>query len=153
MVNQADVIARLVVSRDLTVAVAESLTGGMLSGHLAQAEGASGWYRGGIVAYASDVKYDVLGVPRGPVITRAAAVGMAEGVAKLLGADAAVAVTGVGGPDSQDGQPPGTVWVASFVMGDIDATKLNLTGSPPEVCEKTCEKALQFLTHHLQGSH
>jgi nicotinamide-nucleotide amidase len=94
------------------VAVAESLTGGELAARFASAPGAGDWFRGGIVAYASDVKYDLLDVPVGPVVSEAAAAAMAAGACRLLGADVSVAVTGVAGPDDQDGEPPGTVWLA-----------------------------------------
>src|SRR3954469_23217050 len=99
-------IAELADKRDATVAVAESLTGGKLACHLAAAPSSAEWFRGGVVAYASEVKFGLLGVPEGPVITEDCATAMARGTARLLGADGAVAVTGVGGPDPQDGEPP-----------------------------------------------
>jgi nicotinamide-nucleotide amidase len=99
------------------LAIAESLTGGGLSQSFAAAPGSSGWFLGGVVAYQKPVKFAVLGVPEGPVVSEAAAVAMAEGVRALLGADVAAAVTGAGGPDGQDGQPPGTVWVAVSAHG------------------------------------
>lgn len=104
-------LAELLESAGLTVAVAESLTGGMVASALAEAPGASRWFRGGVVAYASDVKHELLGVPPGPVVSADAAAAMAQGVRKLLRADLAVAVTGAGGPRGQDGQPPGTVFI------------------------------------------
>src|SRR5688572_4998019 len=94
-----------------TVAVAESLTGGMLSSRLARREGASDWFRGGVVAYSRLTKERLLGIGDVPVVSEAAARAMAENVARLLSADLAVAVTGVGGPDPEDGVPPGTVWI------------------------------------------
>ncbi|WFG45188.1 CinA family protein [Pseudonocardia alni] len=105
-------ISDLASSAGRTVAVAESLTGGMVSAALAASSGAGEWYRGGLVAYSSQVKHDVLDVPDGPVVDPDAARVMAERVRKLLGADIAVALTGAGGPDPQDGQDPGTVFLA-----------------------------------------
>ena len=82
----------------VTVGVAESLTGGLLTARLAEAPEASTWLRGGVVAYRAEVKYDVLGVDPGPVVTAWAARQMARGVARLLGADVGISVTGVGDP-------------------------------------------------------
>lgn len=127
------------------MAVAESLTGGMLSSRFAQATGASQWFGGGVVAYASEVKHRVLGVRPGPVVSRQAALDMAEGVAGLMGADCAVAVTGVAGPDPQDGQPPGTVWLAIVIGREADAVKLELSGTPAEICEQTCDRCVELL--------
>src|SRR3954451_14054851 len=76
-----------------TLAVAESLTGGLLANAFARAPGSGEWVRGGIVAYSSAVKYDMLEVPEGPVVSEAAAVAMARGAGRLLEADVAVAVT------------------------------------------------------------
>jgi PncC family amidohydrolase len=116
----------LIVQRHLTVAVAESLTGGMLSTRFAQAPGASEWFRGGIVAYATEVKHDLLGIRPGPVVSRQAAIDMVDGVSKLLDASVAIAVTGVGGPGPQDDQPPGTVWVGVLTEGHAQAFSSSL---------------------------
>jgi len=78
----AGVIASLLDSAGLNVAVAESLTGGMVASALAEAPGSSNWFRGGVVAYASDVKHELLTVPPGPVVNAQAAAAMADGVEK-----------------------------------------------------------------------
>ena len=83
--------------------MAESLTGGLIASRLVNVAGASKWFRGGVVGYASDVKYDSLGVPKGPVVSADAARAMAEGVRRVLGADIGLSVTGVAGPEEQDG--------------------------------------------------
>jgi nicotinamide-nucleotide amidase len=142
-------IAELLMARSLQLGVAESLTGGMLSERFAQASQSSSWFRGGVVAYASEVKYDVLGVPVGPVVSEVAARQMAVGVAQLLKADVSVALTGVGGPDEQDGQPPGTVWVGTVVLGDPRTRLFHFRGGPGDVCEEASSTALQMLTEHL----
>lgn len=132
------------------VAVAESLTGGMISSALAAAPGASGWYRGGIVAYSSDVKYDLLGVAPGPVVSSAAAEAMALGVRRLLRADLAVAVTGAGGPDPQDGEPPGTVFLAVADADGVRTQRLHVEGDgPATICSRTATEALRALLDHL----
>jgi PncC family amidohydrolase len=105
-------VAALMVERGLSLAVAESLTGGLVAARLVNVPGASGWFRGGVVAYSSDVKRSLLGVPEGPVVSEPAARAMAGGVRSRLGADIGLAVTGVAGPDPQDGERPGTVYLA-----------------------------------------
>lgn len=133
-----------------TLAVAESLTGGLLASAFARAPDSSKWFRGGIVAYSSAVKYDLLGVPEGPVVSEAAALAMARGAGRLLGADIAVAVTGAGGPDPQDGQRPGTVWAATWPDHLGPAVLLHLSGSPASVCEQACAQAVRMLRERLQ---
>jgi nicotinamide-nucleotide amidase len=135
----------------LTVAVAESLTGGMVASALAAAEAASGWFRGSLVAYSSEVKHDVLDVPDGPVVSAEAARAMARGVRRLLGADVAVAVTGVGGPTPQDGQAPGTVYVAVDDGRRQRVQRLELTGEPPEVCAAAADATLSLLHDALSS--
>ena len=99
-----------------TLATAESLTGGLVGAAITSVPGASQVYRGGVVAYASDLKTQLLGVDEG-LLSRVGAVdaevvgSMAEGVRVRLGADYGLATTGVAGPDSQDGKPPGTLWI------------------------------------------
>ena len=134
------------------VAVAESLTGGLLSNALARVEGSGEWFRGGVVAYASEVKHDVLDVPPGPVVSAPAVTAMAVGVAKLLGADVGLAVTGVGGPDPQDGRPVGTVWIGVFVDGRVVAIEQHFDGDPASICEQTCVAACRALAERLGGA-
>lgn len=110
--------------RGWTLALAESLTGGLIGSRLTAVPGASDVFRGGLVSYASDVKFDLLDVPEGPVVSEEAVTAMARGAAKLLGADCAIAVTGVAGPDPLDGEDPGTVWMATLVKGEVEATKV-----------------------------
>jgi nicotinamide-nucleotide amidase len=138
-------IARAAQDRGLTVAVAESLTGGKIACHLAAGPDASEWFRGGVVAYSSEVKYGVLGVPRGPVVSEQSATAMATGAARLLDATLTVAATGVGGPDSQDGQSAGTVWLAVSRGSDVRAELQCFDGDPAEVLDSTVLQALRML--------
>ncbi|HEY5852695.1 MAG TPA: CinA family protein [Aldersonia sp.] len=144
----AEQIAELAGAADFTVAAAESLTGGRISAALGAAPDAGSWYRGAVVAYAEGVKREVLGVPECPVVSRACAQQMAEGVARLLDADYAVAVTGVGGPGSQDGETPGTVWFA--VTGPIgtQARRHRFDGESAEIIDLTVAEALRLLIEH-----
>jgi nicotinamide-nucleotide amidase len=137
--------------RDLLLATAESLTGGQLAADLARAGGASEWFAGGFVAYSSDVKHALLDVPPGPVVSSPSAAAMAAKAAELLGADIAVAVTGVGGPDEQDGQPPGTVWFGLAVLGEVTTRLEHFAGSPEDVVAATRATALQRLHEALAG--
>jgi nicotinamide-nucleotide amidase len=91
------------------------------------------------------VKHEVLKVPEGPIISEACAAGMAEGVSSLLGADLAVAVTGVGGPDEQEGQPPGSVWFGVFADGEARAEFRRFSGEPAQIVDATTAHALQLL--------
>jgi nicotinamide-nucleotide amidase len=113
-----------------TAATAESLTGGNISARLSALPGASDWYVGGVVAYDETVKFKLLGVDRGPVITAGTAVQMADGVARLLNADVAVATTGVGGPGPQENKPQGTVFVAVASPGLTTVHEYHFDGDP-----------------------
>ena len=128
-----------------TVAVAESLTGGLLCSCFARQEGASEWFRGGVVAYARMTKERLLDIGDAPVVSEAAARAMAARVAELLSADVAIAVTGVGGPDPEDGIAPGTVWIARYSGGETDAHLLRFDGDPTSVCNQTCDAAEALL--------
>ncbi len=129
--NMEAVVVRALKERGQTLAVAESLTGGYLSGRICQVPGVSAVYRGGVVAYNAEIKHDVLGVPEGPIITEEAAAAMAEGVCRVLGADVGLATTGVAGPDEAEGKPVGTVCMAvSMMVGDgADADRYTKTAT------------------------
>jgi nicotinamide-nucleotide amidase len=132
------------VEAGLTLGVAESLTGGLISARMTAVPGASRWFRGGIVSYAGEVKRDLLGVGEGPVVSERAAAEMALGARRVLGADVGLAVTGVAGPTEQDGQPVGTVWVAVAGLGgsaagleDVTARGLLLPGDRERIRQMT----------------
>jgi nicotinamide-nucleotide amidase len=137
-------------ARGLTLAVAESLTGGLIASRLVDVPGSSAWFRGGVVSYASDVKFAVLDVPEGPVVSPEAAVAMATGVRDLLGADVGLSATGVAGPEPMEGRPPGTVWLGA-VVGDAEpVTRLvTLPGDRARVRQFSCITALDMLRRLL----
>jgi nicotinamide-nucleotide amidase len=147
--SMEQVVLRLCTEQGLTLGTAESLTGGLIASRLTDVPGASNVFRGGVVSYASDVKYDVLGVPKGPVVSDAAAEAMAEGACRVLGCDVAVAVTGVAGPDSQEGNPPGTVFLASVVDGEAESIMVRLPGDRQRVRQFSCISALDLLRRRL----
>ena len=140
-----ETIATIAVRRGLRIAVAESLTGGRVASALSQGPDASDWFCGGVVAYAPHVKFEMLGVTPGPVVTARCAREMAVGVAGALRADATVALTGVGGPEPDEGEPAGTVYLATSVHGQVETRRLAFSGDPDEVVEQTTDAALAHL--------
>ena len=134
----------------LTLAVAESLTGGLVASRLVNVPGASSWFRGGVVAYDPEVKFTVLGVPRGPVVSAPAAAAMAEGVRRLLGADVGLATTGVAGPEAMEGRDPGTVFLGLALPGAPgEAVELHLPGDRDRVRQFTAISLLDQLRRRL----
>jgi nicotinamide-nucleotide amidase len=133
------------------VGVAESLTSGALASALGAAPRASDWFCGAVVAYSERVKFDVLGVTPGPVITARCAREMAEGALRLLGCDTVAAVTGAGGPDDEEGKPAGTVFLAHGRAGALRVEELHLDGEPAEVVQKTVTAALAAIAEDLAG--
>lgn len=145
-VPAAQVVAALVAA-GRTVATAESLTGGLVCAALTDVPGASAVVRGGVVAYATELKELVLGVDAellaaGGAVQAEVARQMASGVCRLLGADVGVATTGVAGPDPQDGQPVGTVFVAVAAHGRTTVQALALDGDRGMIRARTVEAAL-----------
>ncbi|MFD4479358.1 CinA family protein [Streptomyces sp. NPDC058471] len=126
---------RLLQARGETLAVAESLTGGLVAAELTAVPGASRVFRGSVTAYATELKHDVLGVDGTLLAERGAvdadvALQMAAGVRKVMGADWGIATTGVAGPDPQDGQAVGTVFVAvDGPVSELSGTDSALSGA------------------------
>jgi competence/damage-inducible protein CinA-like protein len=137
-------------ARGLTLAVAESLTGGLVASRLVNVSGASEWFRGGVVSYAPEVKFSVLGVPEGPVVTASTAAAMATGVRDLLGADVGLGVTGVAGPEALEGERPGTVHLAAVLGDDEPVTvRVELPGDRERVRQFACISLLDMLRRLL----
>ena len=111
--------------------------------------GASDVFRGSIVSYASDVKFSILGVPEGPVVTAQAAQDMAEGVRRVLGADVALATTGVAGPAEQEGQPVGTVFLGLAMDGAKEAQQVKLPGDRHRIRQYAVISAVNLLRKRL----
>jgi nicotinamide-nucleotide amidase len=144
-----DAIATRMLARHETLAVAESITGGLIASRLVNIAGASTWFRGGVVSYASEVKFDLLGVARGPVVSAVAAEEMASGVRALLKSDVGLSVTGVAGPQEQDGQPAGTVFVGVAVGDVVEHVALRLPGDRPRIRSYSAISALDALRRTL----
>lgn len=145
-------IAAAALEQQLGVAVAESLTSGLIASRLGAGENSSTWFRGGVVAYHVEVKQRLLGVAEGPVVTPACAEQMARRTAELFEAEAAVAVTGVGGPDPEEGEAPGTVYVGIVVGDRLDVHRLDLAGHDPDrILDRTADEALRLLLEALRS--
>jgi len=142
-------VAAQLQSRRLTLGVAESLTGGLIASRLVNVPGASGWFRGGVVAYHEQVKFDVLGVPTGPVVTEAAAAAMAEGVRRVTGSEIGLGITGVAGPDDQEGVAPGTIFVGLALPDRTETRELKLPGDRERVRQYGAISALDLLRRAL----
>ena len=143
-------------TRGLTLATAESLTGGLIGAALTAVAGSSDAYRGGVVCYATDLKATLAGVPEdvlaayGPVSPQTAGA-LAVGVARRCGADLGLAVTGVAGPTPQDGHPVGEVHVAVAGPGEQDPRlrRLDLAGSRASIRAQTVTAALELMAEVL----
>jgi len=131
--------------RGETVGCAESLTGGELAALLSATPGASATFVGGVVSYATEVKRKVLGVSAERLVSPDCAVQMATGLRSLLGVDWALSTTGVAGPDTQEEQAVGTVYVGLAGPHDVRAAALFLDGDRGAIRSATCAGALDLL--------
>ena len=146
------VVLDLLRGRGLSLAVAESLTGGLVGARLSAVPGASDVFRGAVVSYASEVKFDLLGVPEGPVVSTDAAKAMAMGARERLGADVGIATTGVAGPAEQEGHPPGTVFLGLAHRDRAEALRVRLPGDRRRVREYAVISVLNLLRLRVSGS-
>jgi nicotinamide-nucleotide amidase len=150
--NMESVVLDLLRDRGWSLGLAESVTGGLVSGRLTSIPGASDVLRGSVVSYASDVKFDVLDVPRGPVVSEEAAIAMAEGARRVLGASVGLSLTGVAGPTEQDGQHVGTLWIGvSMPDRGTTATMFRLPGQRDQMRQMAVISALDLLRRRLSG--
>ena len=146
------VVLQLLRERGLSLGLAESVTGGLVAGRLTNVPGASDVFRGSIVSYASAVKFDLLGVPNGPVVTEAAAAAMARGVQRVLHCDVGLALTGVAGPDEQHGMPVGTLCVGIAIGAEVHARTLRVPGQREQMRQMSVISALDLLRRTLLAS-
>jgi PncC family amidohydrolase len=126
-----DDFAQLIEEDHLSVAVAESMTAGELACAIVDIEGSGEWFRGGVVAYETETKYDVLHISRGPVISAQAVLEMAAGAAALFGTDVGIATSGCAGPLPMEDQPVGTLWIGVDVRGRKVARQHMVDGASP----------------------
>lgn len=131
----------------VSLATAESLTGGRLAAAMTNTPGSSKVYLGGVVSYATEVKREVLEVPDSiveehGVVSAECAAAMAEGVRRLLGASVGVSTTGVAGPDEQEGKPVGTAYVGVAGESGTEVLALSLDGDRVRIQEQVVEAAV-----------
>ncbi len=148
--NMEAVVLQMLRDKKLTLGVAESVTGGLVAGRLTAIAGASDVFRGAIVSYDSAVKFDLLNVTRGPVVSESAAKEMAVAVRKSLGSDIGLALTGVAGPTEQDGVKVGTLCVGlAMPNGDVRSTTFSLPFGREQMRQISVISALNFLRQSL----
>lgn len=152
----AEGMGRLLRERGLTISVAESLTGGLLSDALTRLTGSSDYFLGSVVAYETDAKHNVLGVDRGilagPGAVSAEAVGaLAEGAAAMFGADLGTATTGVAGPSEQEGKPVGTIFVGACLDGRTETRAVRGYGDRTNIRRIAVHAALDLARRMIEG--
>jgi len=147
--NMETVVLKELVTQGLTLATAESMTGGLIASRLTDIPGSSQAFLGSVVSYANAVKHEVLNVPDGPVVSEQAVLSMARGVCEVLGADVSVAVTGVAGPEPQEGNRPGLVWIGTSVDGEVEAVEVQFPYDRTMARQLTVITALDILRRRL----
>jgi nicotinamide-nucleotide amidase len=146
------VVLQLLRERGHTLGLAESVTGGLVAGRITNVPGSSEVFRGSIVSYASEVKFDLLGVPEGPVVSEAAAAAMAVGAQRVLGSTVALSLTGVAGPAEQDGMPVGTLCVGIAIGPEVQTRTFRLPGVRDQMRQMSVITALDWLRRTLLES-
>ena len=144
------VVLDLLRRRGWSLGLAESVTGGLVAGRITNVPGASQVFVGSVVSYASEVKFDVLGVDRGPVVSEQAAGQMAVGARRVLHADVALSLTGVAGPTEQDGMPVGTLCVGIALPDGRTVTRtLRMPGLRDQMRQMSVISSLDLLRREL----
>ena len=155
MQSRAAEVHRALLAAGGTVATAESLTGGLLAAALTTTPGASTTMRGGLVVYATDLKATLAGVPaellaeRGAVDPDVAGL-LASGVRERLGADYGLSVTGVAGPDEQDGKAVGTVYIGVADASGTVVRSVLLSGDRDQIRDAAVAACLDALAEALR---
>jgi nicotinamide-nucleotide amidase len=151
------VVGELLFRQDLHIACAESLTGGGLTSRIVNVPDSSRYFSGGVVAYSEEAKREALGVSQGTLdgpgmVSEECALDMARGARKVFGADVGLSTTGVAGPESLEGQPPGTVWVAVSMDRAEEARHFSAPGDRDQVRRWAEQAALDLLRRVLLGA-
>lgn len=150
--SMESVVLQLLRERGWSLGLAESVTGGLVAGRITNVPGASAVFRGSIVSYASEVKFDLLGVPQGPVVSEAAAAAMAVGAQRVLGSHVGLALTGVAGPSEQDGMPVGTLCVGIAIGDAVHTRTLRMPGQRDQMRQMSVISALDLLRRTVLAS-
>jgi len=151
------VVGRMLLERRLTLAVAESCTGGLLGHRLTNVPGSSAYFERGVLVYSNRAKEELLGVPESILKTHGAASApcaeaMARGIATRAGAPCGLAITGIAGPDGgTPTKPVGTVFIGLAVQGDALAQRFHFAGDRAAVKWQSTQAALDMLRRSLKG--
>ena len=142
-------VVELLKARNQTVATAESLTAGLLCATIVDTPGASAVVRGGLIVYATELKHELAGVDQQLLDEHGAvhpevAIQLAEGARKRCNSDWGIGLTGVAGPDPQDGHPPGEVWIAVASSTGARSLRLELGGDRDAVRRETVDAVLEL---------
>ena len=154
--NLPSEVVLLLREKGLTLATAESCTGGGIGYAITAVSGSSAVYLGGVVSYANEIKNRILGVPEDILISHGAvseltAIAMAEGARSLIGSDIAVSVTGIAGPASDDtNKPVGLVYIAVSAAFGTDVKEYHFSGSREDVRTQTIDAALELVYLHIK---
>lgn len=155
----AEVLGQLLKERELTVAFAESCTGGNLAHRITQIPGSSAYFLGSVVSYANDVKADVLGVSRGDIsqygaVSRQVVESMAVGVARMMRSDCSIATSGIAGPDGgTKNKPVGTVWMAVRYHDKTLSECIHFQGDRDDVIQQATNHSIVMLINLLRESY
>lgn len=157
--SPAEVLGNLLRERELTVAFAESCTGGNLAHRITQVPGSSAYFLGSVVSYSNDVKANVLGVSRSDLsqhgaVSSEVVTQMADGVCRLMRTDCAIATSGIAGPDGGTRfKPVGTVWMAARLQDKIVTECMHFKGDRNAVIEQATNHAIMMLIGLLRNSY
>ena len=145
-------LVRMAQERGVVIGAAESVTGGQLSFLITRQPGAGDVFAGGLVTYQTEVKQRLLDVPKGPVVSHRAAEAMAVGARRLLDCDLVVSITGVAGPDPQDGQPVGRVFIGNvFAEEPVTSARYDFAGDPDVIRHLATLAAARVALERLSG--
>ena len=145
-------LVHLLEQKNMTIATAESCTGGMLAAKITSVPGVSSVYAGGFVTYATEEKHKMLGVPRKILREKKTAKLMAAGAARETGTDVAVSITGNAGPEASEGKPVGLVYIGVCIDGKAVGRKYLLEGTRNEIREHACTEAMKLVIGKLTNS-
>ena len=150
-------VARLLLSLGITIAVAESCTGGLICHRLTNVSGSSDYFERGVVAYSNRAKRELLGIPEQVIeehgaVSEACVLAMARGIKQLAGTDVGLSVSGIAGPTGGTREKPvGTVYMAMAWNDDVQCWKYSFGGSRIEIKQQTSEEALLRIREHCQS--
>lgn len=151
------VLGKVLAARGLSLATAESCTGGLIARRITTVSGASGYFEGGFVTYSNRAKTLLIGVPAGLIekhgaVSAETATAMAQGAMNKLKSDVAVAVTGIAGPTGgTPDKPVGTVFIAVATKAKTSVRGYHFTGTRSKIRKHAADEALAFVLDHLEG--